>query len=159
MSVVNVTRIEVLNNPCQLLDAFSFLVTFESVEDLNEDIEWKLTWVNEDQTADIELDCVCVGPIRRGPMRFKFCAQPPAFEKMDLDEVLGMSALLLTGIYNDEEFVRIGWYVQTFYIDPTVNLEPPAVPVWSSLKRCVLSDEPRLTKFGIRWDSPRDEFP
>lgn len=54
MSIVGVTNVVVQRNPAALSDPFELEVSFECLEDLQEDLEWKLVYVGdpEDKTKD-----------------------------------------------------------------------------------------------------------
>ena len=64
-----------------------------------------------------------------------------------------MTALLLTCSYkDDQEFLRVGYYVNVEYDSPEMNENPPATPVVERLTRHILAEKPRVTKFQIDWD-------
>jgi len=50
MSVVTMKHVQILNNPAAFSDPYEFEIIFESLEDLREDLEWKLTYVGSAQT-------------------------------------------------------------------------------------------------------------
>ena len=43
MSIVSLLGIKVLNNPAKFTDPYEFEITFECLESLKHDLEWKLT--------------------------------------------------------------------------------------------------------------------
>jgi hypothetical protein len=45
MSVVSLLGVNVLNNPAKFTDKYEFEITFECLEQLEKDLEWKLTYV------------------------------------------------------------------------------------------------------------------
>jgi histone chaperone ASF1 len=49
MSVVTLLDVKVLNNPAPFNASYQFEITFESLENLNRDLEWKLTYVGSAQ--------------------------------------------------------------------------------------------------------------
>lgn len=49
MSVVTLLDVKVLNNPAQFNAPYQFEITFESLENLSKDLEWKLTYVGSAQ--------------------------------------------------------------------------------------------------------------
>lgn len=55
--------------------------------------------------------------------------------------------------YRDQEFVRIGYYVNNEYDTPEMNSEPPEKPIVEKLVRNILQDKPRVTKVPILWDT------
>ena len=66
---------------------------------------------------------------------------------------MGVTAVLLTCSYKEnQEFLRVGYYVNVEYDTPEMNEQPPAQPVIERLQRHVLAEKPRVTKFQIDWD-------
>ena len=63
-----------------------------------------------------------------------------------------MTAILLTCSYHNQEFFRVGYYVNNLYEDPELNENPPAEPEISKLVRHILVEKPRVPKFQIEWD-------
>ena len=47
--------------------------------------------------------------------------------------MLGVTVVLLTCSYRDNEFVRIGYYVNNEYTDPELNENPPTQPVFQKV--------------------------
>ena len=45
MNVVNVTSINVLDNPCAFSNPFQFEITFECLQELKHDLDWKVIYV------------------------------------------------------------------------------------------------------------------
>lgn len=76
-----------------------------------------------------------------------------------------MTVILLSCAYNEQEFVRIGYYVNTEFEegtplrvqwdeamqDPPVGTAPDPASHVDKLRRNVLADKPRVTKFNIKW--------
>ena len=61
--------------------------------------------------------------------------------------------MLLTCSYKDnQEFLRVGYYVNIEYDNQEMNESPPARPDISRLTRHILAEKPRVTKFQIDWD-------
>jgi histone chaperone ASF1 len=58
-----------------------------------------------------------------------------------------VTALLLTCSYNNQEFFRVGYYVNNYYEDPELSENPPLEPDISKLTRHILIEKPRVTKF------------
>ena len=75
--------------------------------------------------------------------------------KLPQSDIVGVTAILLTCSYNNnQEFFRVGYYVNNSYADefPELNETPPAQPDISKLMRHILVEKPRVTKFQIDWD-------
>jgi hypothetical protein len=70
-------------------------------------------------------------------------------------EILGVTALLLTCSYKEQEFFRCGYYVNNFYDNEEWNISPPEEIQLDKLKRHILFEKPRITKFNIPWDQEK----
>lgn len=111
---------------------------------------------------DQELDSLLVGPIPVGINKFVFEADPPNTSRIPGTDILGVTVILLSCSYDDREFVRVGYYVNNEYMDQSLNEEPPAKPEIEKIRRNILADKPRVTRFQIKWDSDEGapaEFP
>jgi len=164
MSVVSLLGVEVKNNPAQFDAPYEFEITFECLEQLQKDLEWKLTYVGSatSNEYDQELDSVLVGPLPVGVNKFLFRADPPDLSRIPNSEIIGVTVILLSCSYDDREFVRVGYYVNNEYVDEALALEPPAKPVIEKVQRQILAEKPRVTRFAIKWDSDESappEFP
>ncbi|CAJ2509450.1 Uu.00g144760.m01.CDS01 [Anthostomella pinea] len=164
MSVVSLLGVNVMNNPAKFTDSYEFEITFECLEHLEKDLEWKLTYVGSatSDQYDQELDSLLVGPIPVGVNKFNFEAAPPKTTRIPDADILGVTVVLLTCSYDGREFVRVGYYVNNEYESDELNAEPPARPIVEKIRRNVLADKPRVTRFAIKWDSEASapaEFP
>ncbi|KAF7860501.1 uncharacterized protein EAF02_010735 [Botrytis sinoallii] len=164
MSVVSLLGVNVLNNPAKFGDPYEFEITFECLEALQRDLEWKLTYVGSatSDEHDQELDSLLVGPIPVGTNKFLFQADAPDTKRIPDAEILGVTVILLTCAYDGREFVRVGYYVNNEYDSEELNADPPAKPLLDRVKRNVLAEKPRVTRFAIKWDSDASapaEFP
>ncbi|KAG7293798.1 Histone chaperone asf1 [Staphylotrichum longicolle] len=164
MSVVSLLGVNVINNPAKFTDTYVFEITFECLEPLQKDLEWKLTYVGSAQSDnyDQELDTLLVGPIPVGINKFVFEADPPDTKRIPTDELLGVTVILLTCAYDGREFVRVGYYVNNEYESDELVNDPPAKPVIEKIRRNVLANKPRVTRFAIKWDNEASapaEFP
>ncbi|KAL2014263.1 hypothetical protein VTN00DRAFT_1788 [Thermoascus crustaceus] len=155
MSVVSLLDVKVLNNPAPFLAPYEFEITFECLEQLQKDLEWKLTYVGSATSSeyDQELDSLLVGPIPVGLNKFIFEADPPDLRRIPTSEILGVTVILLTCSYDGREFVRVGYYVNNEYDSEELNAEHPAKPIIERIRRNVLAEKPRVTRFAIKWDS------
>ena len=80
-------------------------------------------------------------------------AEPPNIQKIPVDDAVGVTVVLITGSYREQEFVRVGYYVTNEYSDMEMRENPPAEPQFDKLVRTIAANEPRVTKFKINWDS------
>jgi len=164
MSVVSLLGVEVKNNPARFDEAYEFEITFECLEQLQKDLEWKLTYVGSatSNEYDQELDSVLVGPLPIGINKFVFRADPPDLSRIPNSEIIGVTVILLSCSYENREFVRVGYYVNNEYTDEALALDPPTKPVIEKVQRQILAEKPRVTRFAIKWDSDESappEFP
>ncbi|KAI0287867.1 ASF1 like histone chaperone-domain-containing protein [Russula brevipes] len=153
MSIVTIRNVEFLNNPARFLDPYHFRVTFECIAALKEDLEWRLIYVASPGNAELdqELDDCLVGPVPVGVNAFEFEGSPPSSESIPPEDVLGVAALILTGSYCDQEFVRVGYYQNTEYDNDEMKMSPPESIQFDKLVRDI-SAKPRVTRFQIKWD-------
>lgn len=154
MAKVHVCNVVVLDNPSHYLNPFQFEITFECIEDLPEDLEWKIIYVGsaESEEYDQVLDTVYVGPVPEGRHMFVFQADPPNPEKIPEADLVGVTVVLLTCSYRSAEFIRVGYYVNIDYTEPELRESNPSPPLWDKLQRNILATNPRVTKFKINWD-------
>ena len=118
MSQINVTNVRVLDNPAPFTSPFQFEITFESYPpQLQQELEWKLIYVGsaDDPQHDQELDSVLVGPVQVGKNKFVFTAPPPDVAAIPRKDLMEVTVILLTALYRDKEFIRIGYYVNNEY--------------------------------------------
>jgi len=133
MALISVVNVEVLNNPTKFSKPFQLQITFECIQPgINGELEWKLTYVGsaEDEKYDQELDSVLVGPVQIGKNQFIFEAPAPDITKIPIKDLLEVTVILLTCSYREQEFIRIGYYVNTDYeapitTNPSLNLFNP----------------------------------
>ncbi|KAJ6493931.1 ASF1 like histone chaperone-domain-containing protein [Mycena polygramma] len=153
MSIVTIRNVEFINNPAKFSDVYRFRVTFDCIASLPDDLEWKLIYVSSpgNEELDQELDDCLVGPVPSGVNSFEFEGSPPDPSKIPPEDVLGVAALILTGSYKDQEFVRVGYYQNTEYDNEEMKETPPANIMFQRLVRDI-SAKPRVTRFQIKWD-------
>ncbi|KAF3926363.1 hypothetical protein AA313_de0202690 [Arthrobotrys entomopaga] len=155
MSVVSLLNVDIQDNPASFQKPFKFDITFECLEPLSKDLEWKLVYVGSATSSeyDQELDSLLVGPIPVGVNKFTFTADPPNPSKIPSSELVGVTVILLTGAYDGREFIRVGYYVSNEYDTPELVAEPPKNPMIERLVKNILTEKPRVTRFAIKWDS------
>ncbi|EDW79220.1 uncharacterized protein Dwil_GK13018 [Drosophila willistoni] len=154
MAKVHITNVVVLDNPSSFFNPFQFELTFECIEELKEDLEWKMIYVGsaESEEHDQVLDTIYVGPVPEGRHIFVFQADPPDVSKIPEPDAVGVTIILLTCSYRGQEFVRVGYYVNNDYADQELRENPPPKPLFDKLTRNILASKPRVTRFKINWD-------
>lgn len=153
----------VLNNPTQFRNPFQFEITFECLQDLDDDLEWKIIYVGSAETSDKDqcLDEILVGPVPVGVNKFVLQASAPDVSLLGEDNILGVTVVLITCSYKEQEFVRIGYYVNNEYScdnddddddDKEDAILPSPLPL-DQVIRTILADKPRVTRFTIQWNA------
>jgi hypothetical protein len=104
MTAISVTSVNVLDNPSKATNPLQFEIQYECMFDLADDLEWKLTYVGsaESEKYDQVLDTVFVGPVAPGQYRFVFQADPPNFQLIPPDDIVGVTVILLTCSYKSQ---------------------------------------------------------
>jgi|Transcript_11995 histone chaperone ASF1 len=161
MACVNVANVTVLDNPARFDNPFQFEITFEILEHLADDLEWKLVYVGsaESDEYDQEIDSVLVAPQGVGPYKFVFQGDAPDPRRIPPNDLLGVTVILLSCYYHEKEFIRVGYYVNTEYDTAELNEEPPEQPLYERLVRNILADKPRVTRYQIDWGNPSTTTP
>ena len=161
---IQVTNVKVLDNPSTFLNPFKFEITFDCLAPgIKGELDWKLIYVASasDQSLDQELDTVLVGPIKIGKNRFIFEAPPPDVKKIPSTEIVGVTVVLLICEYKEQEFIRIGFYVSNEIESNNDNNNDNdsdnnnKIDI-SKIKRHILGNKPRVTRFPIKWDDIDD---
>lgn len=162
MALVNVTNVVVLDNPTTFTNPLTFEVTFECLQELDADLEWKVIYVGsaEDTRYDQVLEEVDVGPIPVGVNKFVLTAESPDPATIPPTDLVGVTVTLITCCYKNKEFIRVGYYVNNEHNDPAINAEiqegriPPAEMLDPAcITRNILADKPRVTRFPIDWNA------
>jgi len=153
MALVNIINVCVLDNPTMFTNPFQFEVTVECLQDLPDDIDWKIVYVGsaEDSTHDQTLEEVSVGPVTSGVSKFVLQAPAPDPATIANADLIGVTVVLVTCSYNEQEFTRIGYYVNNEYTEPYEEGSLPDPVELSKLRRNILAAEPRVTRFPINW--------
>ncbi|KAI8878615.1 anti-silencing protein [Backusella circina FSU 941] len=161
MSLVNIINVQVLDNPTAFTNPFQFEITFECNAPLKDDLEWRMIYVGAAESSEYDqvLDSIMVGPIPVGVNKFVFSADAPKIELLPKKDLLEVTVVLLSCLYNDKEFVRVGYYVNNEYIDEELRENPPENVIIEKLQRNILSDKPKVTRYTIDWSNPQNEVP
>lgn len=160
MALVNVVNMAVLDNPAPFLSPFSFEITFECLQPLDDDLEWKVLYVGsaEDTSHDQVLDEILVGPVPVGINKFVLQADAPDTSQIPEGDILGVTVVLVTCSYREKEFVRVGYYVNNEYSEQyDEEVGPPRPLDMDKVRRAVLSEKPRVTRFAIPWGDKEEE--
>ena len=87
-----------------------------------------------------------------GINKFVLQADAPDISQIPQDDILGVTVVLVTCSYREKEFVRVGYYVNNEYTEPyDEEVGPPKPLDMSKVRRVVLADKPRVTRFPVQW--------
>jgi len=152
MAAVSIVDIKLKNeNTSKFFVPFMFEIMFECNQELEEDLEWRLTYVGSAESTNYDqvLSSILVGPVVLGYNSFVFEVDPPDPSKIPEKDAIGVTALLLSCLYKEQEFVRVGYYVNVSYESEELNQNPPSKPDFSKMVKHVLSNIPRVTRFDV----------
>ncbi|CAG8504345.1 16084_t:CDS:2, partial [Acaulospora colombiana] len=118
-------------------------------------LEWKIIYVgsSESDQYDQVLDSIMVGPVPTGVNQFIFQVPAPNPERIPQNEILDVTVIIITCSYKEQEFVRVGYYVNNEYMDEELRENPPSSVVLEKLYRNILADKPRVTSAVMYRDS------
>jgi len=160
MAKVTISEVQVLESECGFRDPFRFKIRFNCIEDLQEDLDWKIIYVGSANSSahDQELDELSTGPIPVGTHEFVLEANGPNPDIIPTGEIVGVTVVLITCAYREQEFVRIGYYINNEYITEEMRENPPDVPQIDQLRR-LIAVNPRVTRIVINWDGKDENTP
>lgn len=126
-------------------------------------MEWKVVYVGsaENHSFDQILDEVIIGPVPVGTHKFLLQTDAPDPTLIPQADLLGITVILVTCSYREQEFARVGYYVRNEYIPfdgydvevhGEVQMQSP-IDV-SKVHRQIVAEKPRVTRFPIQWSGP-----
>ena len=82
-----------MDNPTNFRNPFQFEITFECLQELDDDLEWKVIYVAnpKDMAKDLVLDEILVGPVPVGINKFVLQADAPDPKALPKEELLGVT--------------------------------------------------------------------
>jgi histone chaperone ASF1 len=116
-------------------------------------LTWRIVYIGQASDADKDqiLEEAEMDEIQPGQMKFVFEGQPPDVSRIQESEIVGVTGVLVTCSYAQQEFFRVGYYVNNYYEEPELAENPPERPLIDRLTRHILVEKPRVTKFQIQW--------
>lgn len=161
MSRVRISNVKLDQPEGRFDEPFHFEITFNCVESIRHDLQWKVIYVGSANSLDQDqtLEDVCVGPVPLGCNCFRLEAPAPDPRRIASADLVGITALLITSSFQGHEFARVGFYVEVSYDTPELAAAPPAAPAYDHLRRRVVIEHPRVTEFSIDWPGLNDQAP
>eukprot|EP00995_Heteronema_vittatum_P007793 NODE_2949_length_722_cov_511.936107_g2080_i0.p2 GENE.NODE_2949_length_722_cov_511.936107_g2080_i0~~NODE_2949_length_722_cov_511.936107_g2080_i0.p2 ORF type:complete len:86 (-),score=42.17 NODE_2949_length_722_cov_511.936107_g2080_i0:465-692(-) len=71
--------------------------------------------------------------------------------KIPQEHLLGVTVILLICTYKEQEFIRVGYYVNNDYESEQDRENPPEKVAIEKVLRNVLVEQPRVTTHSIDW--------
>ncbi|CAD8070979.1 unnamed protein product [Paramecium primaurelia] len=153
MSLVNITNIVIDDKPQPFQSPINIDIYFDVIVDIEDEIEWMLLFIGspKDETHDQILDQFSMGPLQAGAKHFTLECNPPDWQKIPQNELLGITAFILTCSYKENEFFRVGYYIYTTYTSSeNIENDPPKIII-EDISRQIFNNKPRITRFEIDW--------
>jgi len=113
-----------------------------------------------DEQYDQLLDSFSMGPLEQGTMQFALEVEAPDHTKIpSCDDLIGVTALIISVSFHKKEFFRAGYYICNQYeLDEEQNqeteqgLQSVAEVEIEKVTRNILTDKVRTTRFDIDWN-------
>ena len=144
---INVQNVIVVNPTGMFSDDIVFDIEFECTVAIKTAIRWEVIYVGSATSHDFDqtLANVFVGPIEVGINRFVLKADPPNISKIPPED-LPLTVVMLRAYYNDQEFIRIGYYVSNTPPDDAAENPDPA-----AVERQILTEDTTVRQSQIKW--------
>ncbi|CAD8084706.1 unnamed protein product [Paramecium primaurelia] len=156
MAFVSITNIVVDDKSQPFTSPITMDIYFDVIADIEDEIEWTLLYIGspKDEAHDQILDQFSMGPLTKGTKQFTLESNPPDWKKIPQDELLGITAFILTCSYRQREFFRVGYYVYNTYTSPENIENDPQEVIIEDIARQIFNNKPRITRFEIDWNNP-----
>ncbi|CAJ15961.1 anti-silencing protein ASF 1 like protein, putative [Trypanosoma equiperdum] len=158
--IVQLLEIELIgDNPSSYTQPMHWRMRLEALEALDDTISIAFVWVGSAASPnhDQVLDSFDVGPLAQGVTEFTMECDPPQVELVPTQEVLGVTILVISFQYREQEFLRVGYYTQVAYFDGRMNNCPPPVPQVELMGRFIAMPRPTVTVTPIAWNGGPSE--
>lgn len=154
--LIQLTELELLSpNPSGYSQEFKWRMRIEVLDELKEGVDVSFIWVGSADSCDHDqvLDEFHVGPFPTGANEFHLDCSPPNPKLVPDSDVLGVTVLLISFSYCGEQFLKVGYYVQTAYFDDDLNANATPQNIhYDMLGRNLLMSKPAITPSAIEWD-------
>ncbi|KAG5480312.1 hypothetical protein LSCM4_06078 [Leishmania orientalis] len=152
--VLQLLEIELLGaNPDAYTSQFQWRMRVEAAASLPDTVSVSFVWVGSASSPQYDqvLDDFEVGPLDKGVTEFTLECDAPQMELVPVEDVMGVTILLISFQYHGQEFLRVGYYTQVAYFDAQLNQNPPPLPQRELLGRFVAMPQPAVTVTPIEW--------
>eukprot|EP01063_Lacrimia_lanifica_P033037 TRINITY_DN5775_c0_g1_i2.p5 TRINITY_DN5775_c0_g1~~TRINITY_DN5775_c0_g1_i2.p5 ORF type:complete len:205 (+),score=99.90 TRINITY_DN5775_c0_g1_i2:55-669(+) len=156
---ISLSEIEMVSpNPAHFADPYQWRIRMDVLEELDSDVEFKVVWIGSSTSNafDETLEECEVGPLAPGANEFILEHNAPNWKLIPPEDLLSVTVILITVSYKEQEFLRIGYYVNVAYDKDTLNELPPDEIHIDRLARNVLTSKPTLVQKQIEWGGDVD---
>lgn len=152
--IVQLLEVELLgDNPGSYCTPLKWRVRVESSDNLQEPISISFVWVGSCTSSDYDqlLDTFDIGPLCKGLTEFELECDFPNPEEVPQDELVGLTILIISFQFKQQEFLRVAYYTQVAYLDVSLNEHPPIPIKKECLGRFITMPQPVVTATPINW--------
>ncbi|KAJ1465322.1 histone chaperone [Baffinella frigidus] len=145
-----ILSIKTLNNGCKINKDFEFEIFYQIKNVLEEDFQIKFIYVVSplNEKSDQELESIKLPANKIGKFRVQLKFPPPDFSSISLEEIIGVTIILMIISHQKKEQLRIGYYVSNAFNKDFPN--DTRFQRKNNLKyitRKIIINQPRITRF------------
>lgn len=121
---------------------------------LNEELEFKIVYVGsaESPAFDQLLEDVMISVKSEGNMSFEVAAEGPDYKQIpSVNDLLGMSAIIIVGLFKNNEFFRCSFFVNNTYTEELTEEFNEKNFNIEKVKREIITEKPRVILTEIDW--------
>lgn len=98
-------------------DNFVFTLTLNCQEQIDDDVEFEITYFGDaySEDHDQKIGYNVVGPLQAGKQFFNLETSAVDLTKIPIKTLFGVTTILITGKYKNQQFIRIGYVVNVGY--------------------------------------------
>ena len=113
MDRVEITNIDIINPEDKMKSKIRIQVEARVREQIKSAFNIMVIYVGsaEDASKDQVLKKVLMPPLQPGLVRFKIVSDCPDFNRIERDELLGITVLMITFLYHNQEFFRCSYFI------------------------------------------------
>ncbi|KAG0442472.1 Histone chaperone ASF1 [Dictyocoela muelleri] len=100
-----------------LLEPIQLSLVLDNTHQIDDDVEFTIIYTGDPENDEHD-QIVCeelVGPIPAGKVGFNLETSIVDFNKIPIDSLFGVTSIILEGKYKDQQFLRVGYFVNVSY--------------------------------------------
>jgi len=148
---VRILSIKIKNESAKITDNFILEIFYEIKEVVEKNFDLKIIYVvsSNDENIDQELEYFQIPSGKLGKFKMILNVRPPNYNKICVEDIIGMGAIVIAVFYQEKQLISIGYYVHNQYcnLDSTEAGEEHKSTKYSILRN-ILVKEPRVTYFS-----------